>query len=118
MKAIIDRFEDNNLAVLELNDQPGNMLTVSRNELPSNACQGDILYYQNGGWTIAEEETIQRQTSNWLYTSVSCNNHLSTAASFSKTQSIPLTTKNTLRAHNLQGVFCSCSSTLLHVLLP
>lgn len=61
MKAIIDRFEDNNLAVLELNDQPGNMLTVSRNELPSNACQGDILYYQNGGWTIAEEETIQRQ---------------------------------------------------------
>lgn len=61
MKAIIDRFEDNNLAVLELNDKPGNMLTVSRNELPSNACQGDILYYQDGAWTIAEEETIQRQ---------------------------------------------------------
>ena len=37
MKAIIDRFEDNNLAVLELDDQPGNMLTVSINELPSNA---------------------------------------------------------------------------------
>ena len=33
MKAIIDRFEDNNLAVLELDDQPGNMLTVSINEL-------------------------------------------------------------------------------------
>lgn len=61
MKAIIDRFEDNNLAVLELNDQPGNMLTVSVNELPSNACQGDVLYYQNGAWTIAEEETAQRQ---------------------------------------------------------
>ena len=61
MKAIIDRFEDNNLAVLELNDQPGNMLTVSRNELPSNACQGDVLYYQDGAWTLAEEETIQRQ---------------------------------------------------------
>ena len=61
MKAIIDRFEDNNLAVLELNGQPGNMLTVSRNELPSNACQGDVLYYQDGAWTIAEEETIQRQ---------------------------------------------------------
>ena len=61
MRAIIDRFEDNNLAVLELNDQPGNMLTVSRNELPSNACQGDVLYYQDGAWTIAEEETIQRQ---------------------------------------------------------
>ena len=61
MKAIIDRFEDNNLVVLELNDQPGNMLTVSRNELPSNACQGDVLYYQDGSWAIAEEETARRQ---------------------------------------------------------
>ena len=61
MKAIIDRFEDNNLAVLELGDQPGNMLTVSINELPSNACQGDVLYYQDGTWILAEEETIQRQ---------------------------------------------------------
>jgi len=61
MKAIIDRFEDNNLAVLELDDQPGNMLTVSINELPSNACQGDVLYYQDGTWMLAEEETIQRQ---------------------------------------------------------
>ena len=61
MKAIIDRFEDNNLAVLELGDQPGNILTVSINELPSNACQGDVLYYQNGTWMLAEEETIQRQ---------------------------------------------------------
>lgn len=62
MKAIIDRFEDNNLAVLELDDQPGSMLTVSVNELPSNACQGDVLYYQDGAWTIAEEETAQRQS--------------------------------------------------------
>ena len=62
MKAIIDRFEDNNLAVLELDDQPGNMLTVSINELPSNACQGDVLYYQDGTWVLAEEETIQRQS--------------------------------------------------------
>lgn len=61
MKAIIDRFEDNNLAVLELDDQPGNILTVSINELPSNACQGDVLYYQDGTWILAEEETIQRQ---------------------------------------------------------
>ena len=61
MKAIIDRFEDNNLAVLELDDQPGNMLTVSINELPSNACQGDVLYYQDGTWMLAGEETIQRQ---------------------------------------------------------
>ena len=62
MKAIIDRFEDNNLAVLELDDQPGNMLTVSVNELPSNACQGDVLYYQDGMWIIDEEETAQRQS--------------------------------------------------------
>lgn len=62
MKAIIDRFEDNNLAVLELDDQPGNMLTVFRNELPSNACQGDVLYFQDGSWTLAEEETAQRQS--------------------------------------------------------
>ena len=62
MKAIIDRFEDNNLAVLELDDQPGNMLTVSVDELPSNACQGDVLYYQDGSWTLAEEETAQRHT--------------------------------------------------------
>ena len=62
MKAIIDRFEGNNLAVLELDDQPGNMLTVSINELPSNACQGDVLYYQDGSWTLAEEETAQRQS--------------------------------------------------------
>lgn len=62
MKAIIDRFEDNNLAVLELDDQPGNMLTISRNELPSNACQGDVLYYQDGSWTLAEKETAQRQS--------------------------------------------------------
>lgn len=62
MKAIIDRFEDNNLAVLELNDQPGNMLTVSVDELPSNACQGDVLYYQDGSWIRAEEETTQRQS--------------------------------------------------------
>ena len=61
MKAIIDRFEDNNLAVLELDEQPGNMLTVSINELPSNACQGDVLYYQDGTWILDEEETIQRQ---------------------------------------------------------
>ena len=61
MKAIIDRFEDNNLAVLELNDQPGNMLTVSINELPSNARQGDVLYYQDGTWILDEEETTQRQ---------------------------------------------------------
>ena len=61
MKAIIDRFEDNNLAVLELDDQPGNMLTVSVNELPSNACQGDVLYYQDGTWILTKEETIQRQ---------------------------------------------------------
>lgn len=61
MKAIIDRFEDNNLAVLELDDQPGNMLTVSINELPSNARQGDVLYHQDGTWMLAEEETIQRQ---------------------------------------------------------
>ena len=61
MKAIIDRFEDNNLAVLELNDQPGNMLTISVNELPSNACQGDVLYYQNGMWIIDKEETARRQ---------------------------------------------------------
>ena len=62
MKAIIDRFEDNNLAVLELDNQPGNMLTVSINELPSNACQGDVLYYQDGMWIIDEEETAQRQS--------------------------------------------------------
>ena len=62
MKAIIDRFEDNNLAVLELDDQPGNMLTVSVDELPSNACQGDVLYYQDGTWTLSEEETAQRQS--------------------------------------------------------
>jgi hypothetical protein len=62
MKAIIDRFEDNNLAVLELDDQPGNMLTVFVNELPSNACQGDVLYYQDGMWIIDEEETAQRQS--------------------------------------------------------
>ena len=61
MKAIIDRFEDNNLAVLELDDQPGNMLTVSINELPSNVCQGDVLYYKDGTWILAEEETTQRQ---------------------------------------------------------
>ena len=62
MKAIIDRFEDNNLAVLELNDQPGNMFTVSVDELPRNARQGDVLYYQDGSWTLAEEETAQRQS--------------------------------------------------------
>ena len=62
MKSIIDRFEDNNLAVLELNDQPGNMLTVSVDELPRNARQGDVLYYQDGLWTLAEEETAQRQS--------------------------------------------------------
>lgn len=62
MKAIIDRFEDNNLAVLELDDQPGNMLTVSVNELPNNACQGDVLYYQDGSWILDEEETTQRQS--------------------------------------------------------
>ena len=61
MKAIIDRFEDNNLAVLELDNQPGNMLTVSVNKLPNNACQGDVLYYQDGTWILDEEETIQRQ---------------------------------------------------------
>ena len=61
MKAIIDRFEDNNLAVLELDDQPDNMLTVSVDELPRNARQGYALYYQNGVWAIAEEETAQRQ---------------------------------------------------------
>ena len=71
MKAIIDRFEDNNLAVLELDDQPGNMLTVSINELPSNARQGDVLYYQDGTWILDEEETAQCYTNiNELFNSL------------------------------------------------
>ena len=79
MKAIIDRFEDNNLAVLELNDQPGNMLTVSVGELPSNACQGDVLYYQDGTWTLVEEETIQRQNDiDKLFTSLLAHDYTET----------------------------------------
>lgn len=71
MKAIIDRFEDNNLAVLELGDQPGNMLTVSINELPNNVYQGDVLYYQDGTWILDEEETAQRYTNiNELFSSL------------------------------------------------
>ncbi len=61
MKAIIDRFEDNNLAVLELDDQPGNILTVSINELPSNACQGDVLY-QDGTWIPARKKQSNVKT--------------------------------------------------------
>ena len=60
MKAIIDRFEDNNLAVLELDNQPGNMLIVSCCELPDDAQQGDVLSYQNGQWLLDRNETIQR----------------------------------------------------------
>ncbi len=43
MKAIIDRLRHNNLAVPELDEQPGNMLTVSINELPSNTCPGHLF---------------------------------------------------------------------------
>ena len=60
MKAVIDRFEDNNFAVLELNDQPGNMLIVPCSELPDDAQQGDVLSYQNGQWALDRNETIQR----------------------------------------------------------
>ena len=66
MYYIIDRFENNNLAVLETDN--GTTLDVPRDHLPPEAHEGDVLVELNGGdlggevrYAVDFEATEQRR---------------------------------------------------------
>ncbi|AHF07062.1 DUF3006 domain-containing protein [Desulfitobacterium metallireducens] len=54
MKGIIDRFEEN-IAVVELENRE--KIDISRQLLPLEACEGDVVYEENGVFYIDQEET-------------------------------------------------------------
>ena len=58
MKYTIDRFEGD-LAVCE--DEHGKMVNISRNKLPGNAAEGDVLVPRLTGFVIDESGTNSRK---------------------------------------------------------
>lgn len=54
MKGTIDRFEGN-YAVVELENR--NVINVPKELLPIEACEGDVIYEENGVYYIDQEET-------------------------------------------------------------
>lgn len=58
MKLIIDRFEEG-FAVLEAPDC--SHITVRRDEMPDGACEGSVLEYSNGVYSLDTEETEKRR---------------------------------------------------------
>ena len=59
MTAIVDRIEDNNIAVLEINGGE-KFLNVPLSELPEGTSQGDILTGEEGNWQRDTEATNKR----------------------------------------------------------
>lgn len=54
---IIDRFEGD-IAVIECDD---GMLDISRNLLPENAVEGDVIISYNGAYSVDTEATENRR---------------------------------------------------------
>lgn len=59
MKYIIDRFEGEYAILEEYNTT--NIINVLKMLLPDGACEGDILEYSNGIYTILKSETLKRE---------------------------------------------------------
>ena len=59
MTAIVDRIEDNNIAVLEINGGE-QFLDVPLSELPEGTSQGDVLVHKENGWEQDPEATNKR----------------------------------------------------------
>lgn len=59
MTAIVDRIEDNNIAVLEINGGE-KFLDVPLSELPEGTSQGDILVHKETRWERDSEATNKR----------------------------------------------------------
>ena len=59
MTAIVDRVEDNNIAVLEINGGE-KFLDVPLSELPAGTSQGDVLTGEEGNWQRDTETTNKR----------------------------------------------------------
>ena len=59
MTAIVDRIEDNNIAVLEINGSE-KFLDVPLSELPEGTSQGDVLVHKETGWERDPEATNKR----------------------------------------------------------
>ena len=59
MTAIVDRIEDNNIAVLEINGGK-KFLDVPLSELPEGTLQGDVLTGEEGNWQRDTEATNKR----------------------------------------------------------
>lgn len=55
---VIDRFGDD-FAVLEID---GEMTEIPRNEVPSDAREGDILICEDGIYTVDEKATSERRS--------------------------------------------------------
>ena len=61
MKYTIDRIEGEYAVLEEFNTM--NLINVLKSELPCEACEGDILEFNNGIYIILKEETVQRKES-------------------------------------------------------
>lgn len=59
MTAIVDRIEDNNIAVLEINGGE-KFLDVPLSELPEGTLQGDVLTHTASGWQRDAAATNKR----------------------------------------------------------
>ena len=59
MTAIVDRIEDNNIAVLEINGGE-KFLDVPLSELPEGTSPGDVLVHKENGWEQDPEATNKR----------------------------------------------------------
>lgn len=59
MKYIIDRFEGEYAILEEYNTT--NIINVLKMLLPAGVCEGDILEYSNGIYTILKTETLKRE---------------------------------------------------------
>ncbi len=59
MTAIVDRIEDNNIAVLEINGGE-KFLNVPLSELPEGISQGDVLTGEEGNWQRDTAATNKR----------------------------------------------------------
>lgn len=61
MKYTIDRFEGE-IAVLEEYDTT-NLVNVQKSELPEDVCEGDILEFNNGMYTVLKKDTLEKKES-------------------------------------------------------
>ncbi len=59
MRGIIDRFEDNDIVVLELQDK--STVDLPRKEFPEGVKIGDVVYKENGFWKVDRKATKKRE---------------------------------------------------------